>query len=59
MRAVFDDLAIFHDEDAVGLLYGRQTMRNHEGCLACHSIGQSLLDKALVFSIERRGRLIQ
>ena len=33
MRARLDDLAVFHDDDAVGALHGRQAVRDDDGCL--------------------------
>ena len=59
MRAHLDDLAVFHDDNAVGALHGRQAVRDDDGGAADHGRFQRLLHQAFGFGVQRTGCLVE
>jgi hypothetical protein len=59
MGAGFDDAAVFHDDDAVGALHGRQAVRDDDGGAADHRRLQRALHQALGLGVERAGRFVE
>ena len=59
MAALFDDAAIFHDNDPVGAPDGREPVRNDERGAPLGSRRNGLLDETFTFTVEGRGCLIQ
>src|SRR5271154_6227061 len=59
MRAAFDDLALFHNQDLLSASDGGKPMRNHEGGTALHQVAQAILDHCLRFGVERTGGLVE
>src|SRR5689334_11647975 len=59
MGAALDDAAILHDDDFVGVLHGRQAMRDHERRAIAHEADQRLLDPPLGFVVQRRGGFVE
>ena len=59
MRTLLDNSPRLHNEDAVGLLHGRQAVRNDKRRPAPHDPIQRSLDKGLALCVERTGGLIK
>ena len=52
MATALDDAAMLHDENQVGLLDGRQAMRDHQRGAMGEQAGERALDEALGFAVE-------
>ncbi len=59
MVAALDDAALVHDHDAVGVLDGAQTVRDHEGGAALHEGVHALLHHLLGARVNARRGLVQ
>lgn len=59
MASLFDDAAVLHHDDAVGIGDSREPMCNDQRRAAFRQIGERLLDGALRFGIECGSRLIE
>ena len=59
VSTLFDDPAVFHDEDPVCIADGRKTMGNDETGTALHELVKGFLDLQLGTGIDAGGRLIQ
>ena len=59
MRALLDDAALVHHQDAVAGQHGREPVRDHERGAMAHQLFQRGLHQRLAFGIERRGRFVQ
>ena len=59
MRAFGDDAAVVEDEDAVGLLHGREPVGHDEHRAAVGQPVHRLLHQPFAFGVERGGRLVQ
>jgi len=59
MRALLDDLALVHNQDAVAGQHSRQPMRDHECGAMAHQFFQRSLHQRLALGIECRGRFIE
>src|SRR6266481_9777185 len=53
------DTARVQHDDAVGPLDGGEPMGDHQSCAAFHERFERLLDVALRFAVQGRGRLVQ
>lgn len=56
--ALLGDLAAVEDDDAVGMLYGREAVSDNKGGAVSGKLCQRLLDLALGLSVQSRGGLI-
>ena len=52
MAAGLDDIAVFHDQDQIGVADGGQTMRDHEAGAVFHQLLHALLDQHLRAGID-------
>ena len=59
VRAVFYDLAVRKNHDAVECGDGRQAVRYHNRGTSLHKILKGVLHQRLAFGVERAGRLVQ
>ena len=59
MIALFNDPAIFHDQNNIRILNGGKPVRHNETGPSLHQLGKSILDLLLRSRIDRRGRLVQ
>ena len=59
MRSDFDDPASIEHDDPIGILNGRQPMRNDESRTIFHKIGQRQLHDALGLRVQGRCCFIQ
>ena len=59
MRTTLDNLAITHNENAVGIANGAQTVRDHKARATGHKLVKRRLDLQLGTRIDTRGRLVQ
>ena len=59
MRALLDDAAVAHDEDAVGIADGAQAVRDDKARAAAHEVIHRLLNELLGAGVDRAGRLIE
>ena len=59
MRALLDDVAVVHHDDAVGLFDGGQAVGNDDAGAAVHQTLQGLLDEAFGFVVKRAGGFVQ
>ena len=59
MIPMFDDIAVYHDEDDVRILNSGQSMGNDEASTTHHELAESLLNQDFCPSINGGSRLIQ
>ena len=59
MRSGFDDAPLIHDDDAIGLLHRRQSVRNDQCSPVRHQLLQRCLNQSLAFGVERRGGFVE
>jgi len=59
MRAVLDDMAGLHYDDAIHLPECRQPVRDRDYGLVRHDALKRRLDGVLAFAVERRGRFVE
>ena len=59
MAALFDDAAIFHDDDPVGAPDGREPVGDDERGAPLGSRRDGFLDEAFTLAVEGGGRLIK
>ncbi len=59
MRAAFDDLAAFEDQNLIRAANRREPMRDHEGRPAFAQAAQAVLDHLLALGVEARRRLVE
>jgi hypothetical protein len=59
VRAAFDDLSMFEDEDLVRAPDGREAVRDDEGRPAEPQRTQAVLDDRLAFAVEARRRFVE
>src|SRR5690606_467542 len=59
MRATFNDTSMLHHDDAIGALYGCQSMRDDQRGAANHGSFQRPLHQTLGFGIECTGGFVQ
>ncbi len=59
VSAFLDNVALLHDEDAVGLQNGREAVRDDDGRAAAHQFLQRLLHQLFAFGVECRGRFVE
>ena len=59
MITMFDDIAIYHDEDDVSILNSRQAMGDDKASPSYHKLAEGLLNQDFCPSIDRGSRLIQ
>ena len=56
---MFDDIAIYHDEDDVSILNSRQTVGDDKASPSHHELAESLLNQNFCSGINRGSRLVQ
>ena len=59
VRALLDDIAVAHDEDAVGIADGAQAVRDDKARAAAHEVVHRLLNELLGAGVDRAGRLVE
>ena len=59
MITMFDDIAVYHDEDDVRILNSGQTMGDDKASPSHHELAESLLNQDFCPSINGGSRLIQ
>ena len=59
MFTLFDDLAVLHDEDEVGVADRGKTVGDGEARLAVHQVVDGVLYQLLRTRVDRGGRFIQ
>ena len=59
VRPALPDPPVMHDHDAVGILNGGQTVRDHDAGASLHQPGNGLLDQLLCMGINACGGFIQ
>src|SRR5690606_10242248 len=59
VRTGLAQLAVMHDEDAVGVLDGREAVRDDERGAAAHERLERALDAGLEFGVDGAGRLVE
>ena len=59
MRAAFDDVAVLHDEDEVGVFDRRQTVGDNEAGAVFRQLIHGALDEQLRARVDRAGRLVE
>ncbi|MEY9787171.1 hypothetical protein ABIE77_001729 [Sinorhizobium fredii] len=59
MRPFFDDLAVLHHDDLVGVDDGREPVGNDDHGPPAHRLFEGLLHGCLRLCVERRGRLVE
>ena len=59
MRALRDDAAVVHDDDAVGLQHRREPMRDDDRRAPLHQAIERGLHQSLALGIERAGRFVE
>ena len=57
--AGFDDAALVHEDDAVGVAHGGEPVRDDEGGAAIAQLVDRQLDALLGFDVERAGRFVE
>src|SRR6266404_6033394 len=57
MRSHLPHLSFVHHQDAVGILNGRESMRNDEVRAIHHEFGKSVLNESFCFRVDARGGL--
>ncbi len=59
MRAPFHDLALVEDNNLIGMLHGRQAVRDHNTSTVLHQVVDRILHNTFRFGIEERSGFIQ
>ena len=59
VRALFNDGAVFHDEDEIGIANSRQAVGDDEGGAICAQCVHRFLDEYLSAGIDRRGGFVE
>ena len=59
MRPLLGHPAGLHDDDVVGLVHGRQAVRDHDGGAARLEMIERVAEQRLGFGVERAGRLVE
>ena len=59
MRSLFDNLAIVHNYDAVGILHSGKSMGYYQHGFSLGEMCQCFTDKLFVFGVGKGGRLIE
>ena len=58
MIPMFDDIAIYHDEDDVSILNSRQAVGDDKASTSHHELAESLLNQDFCPSIDGGSRLV-
>ena len=59
MRALLEDLALFHDDDLVAVHHGGKSVGDDDRGAACEEIFKCFLDQGFAWCIERAGGFVE